>query len=73
MTNLEIVLESLKIIPSRYNRLAACMNMPVAKLIKYVVGEIEVTDKIADIIADGIYAFIGKKVEPKSLMEEKIK
>ena len=71
MTNLEIVLESLKIIPSRYNRLAELSNISLIKLRQYVTGKKKLNEPDADRIADGIYAFIGKKVEPKSLIEEK--
>jgi len=71
MTNIERILESLKIIPSRYNRLAELSNISLIKLRQYVTGKKKLNEPDADRIADGIYAFIGKKVEPKSLIEEK--
>jgi len=67
-TKLESKLEELKIVPSRYERLAETSRMTITKLRDLVTGKKRINQMEAESIADGIYTILGKKVEVKEIM-----
>ena len=67
-TKLEGKLEELKIVPSRYERLAETSRMTITKLRDLVTGKKRINQMEAESIADGIYTILGKKVEVKEIM-----